>query len=99
MRVDPPRLRQLGHDVQDDADDVRMLLATTGSRLAVTGPPAGPWQAAGAATGATNAWRTELEGVASRLQQTGELFVRAADDYMATDAWNASRIGQSRTFE
>lgn len=99
MRVDPPRLRRLGHDVQDDADDVRMLLATTGGRLTVTGAPAGPWQAAGAATGATNAWRTELEGAAGRLQQTGELFVRAADDYMATDAWNASRIGQSRNFE
>jgi hypothetical protein len=99
MRVDPLRLRQLGHDVQDEADDVRDLLSATVNRLTVTGATAGPWQAAGAATGATNAWRTELDGAAGRLRQTGELFVRAADDYMATDAYSASRIGQSRTFE
>ncbi|GIJ71735.1 hypothetical protein [Virgisporangium ochraceum] len=99
MRVDPLRLRQLGHDVQDDAADVRALLSATGNRLAVTGTAAAPWQAAGAASGVTDAWRVELEGAAGRLKHTGELFVRAAEDYMATDAWSASRIGQSRRFE
>lgn len=97
MRVDPLRLRQLGYDVQDDADDVRTLLSAAGSRLTVTA--ASPWQAAGAAAGATDAWRAELDGAAGRLEQTGTLFVRAADDYMATDAWSASRIGQSRNVE
>ena len=99
MRVSPLRLRQLGHDVQDEADDVRDLLSATGSRLTVTGATAGPWQAAGAATGVTNAWRTELDGAAGRLRQTGELFVRAADEYTATDASGASRIRHSRDFE
>ena len=99
MRVKPLRLRQLGHEVQDEAGDVRNLLATAGNRLTVTAAAAGPWKSATAATGATNAWRTELDGAAGRLQQTGELFVRAAEDYMKTDAYNASRIGQSRDFE
>ena len=99
VRVDPLRLRRLGYDVQDEADDVRGLVSTTGGRLAVTGATAGPWQAARAATDVTTAWRTELDGAADRLRQTGELFVTAADDYLATDAWGASRIGQSRRFE
>lgn len=99
MRVDPLRLRQLGYEVQDEADAVRDLLSTIGNRLAVTGTTAAPWKAAAAATGITNAWRTELDGAAGRVEQTGKQFVRAAEDYMATDAWGASRIGQSRRFE
>jgi hypothetical protein len=99
MRVEPLRLRQLGHEVQDEADAVRDLLSTIGGRLAVTGAAAGPWQATAAATGVTNAWRTELDAAAGRLEQTGRSYVRAAEDYMATDAWGASRIGQSRAFE
>src|SRR5689334_4493558 len=99
MKVDPLRLRQLGHEVQDEADGVDDLLTTAGSRLAVTGTAAGSWKAAGAATGATNAWRTRLGGEATRMRKTGKLFIRAAEEYMATDAHGASRIGQSRDFE
>jgi hypothetical protein len=99
MQVNPLRLRQLGHEVQDEADDVRHLLSATGARLTVARATAGPWQAASAATGATDAWRTELDGTAGRLRQTGELFVRAAEAYMATDAWAASRIRRARKFE
>lgn len=99
MRVNPPRLRQLGHDVQDDAGDVRTLLATTGGRLTLTGTATGPWKVTGAAAAVTKAWRAEIGGAADRLQQAGELFVRAADDYVATDERNAARIGRRRDFE
>lgn len=99
MRVDPLRLRQLGHDVQDDADGVTLLLSAVGSRLTVTGAKAGPWKAAGAATGVTDAWRTELAAATGRIRQTGKLFVNAADEYMAVDARSAARIRHTRDGE
>lgn len=95
--IDVPQLRKLGGEVRACGEGVQKDLSAVSADLA-TPEAAGTsgWAAHSALRGATEGWRTFLNGYATRTTTVGNDAVTAADEYAAADQRGASRLGGRR---
>jgi hypothetical protein len=95
VRVNVPGLRTLGGEIIGHGAELkRNVQAVTGQLK----PPAGAngWASAGAAAKAADGWESYLNGLAGRIEASGQSLIDAANNYQGSDDRAGQRSGRVR---